>query len=75
MGHNLHIPDSTQSRDHEEDHINFPMTDVLTVDTNVMVRPHIVLFQQTILRNLDVFLHILLIPFMLHRIFTIHQLQ
>ena len=46
MGHNLEIPDSTQSRDHKEDHIHLPMTDAPTIDTYVMVRPQIVLFQQ-----------------------------
>ena len=46
MGHNLQIPDFTQCRDHEEDDINLPVMDMLTIDTYVMVRPQIVLFQQ-----------------------------
>ena len=46
MGHNLQIPDSTQSRDHEEDHIKLPVMDAPTVDTYVTVRPQINLFQQ-----------------------------
>ena len=53
MGHNLQIPDSTQSRDHKEDHINLPVTNVPTVDTYVMVRPQIVLFQQNSFEEFD----------------------
>ena len=53
MGHKLKIPDSTQSRDHEEDHINLPVTAVLTIDTYVTVRPQIVLFQQSYLDEFD----------------------
>ena len=53
MGHKLQILDSTQSRDHEEDHINLPMTAVLTIDTYLTVRPQIVLFQQNYLNELD----------------------
>ena len=45
VGHNMQIPDSTQSRDCEEDHINLPMTDTPTVDTYLMVRLQIVLCQ------------------------------
>ena len=49
----MQIPDSTQSRDYEEDHINLPVTDVLTVDTYLMVRPQIVLFQQNYFEEFD----------------------
>ena len=53
VGHNLQILDSTQSRDRKEDHINLPMTDVLTVDMYVMVRPQIALFQQNSFQEFD----------------------
>ena len=53
MDHNLQIPDSTQSRDHKEDHINLPMTDAPTVDTYLMVRLQIVLFQQNCFEEFD----------------------
>ena len=46
FGQNVHIPDSTQSRDCEEDYINLPVTDVLTIDTYTTVILQIVLFQQ-----------------------------
>ena len=46
MGHSLQIPDSTQSRDCEEDHTNLPVTATLTIDTYLKVRPQIVLFQK-----------------------------
>ena len=52
MGHNLQIPDSTQSRDCE-DHINLPVMDVPTVDTYVMVRPQTILFQQNSFEEFD----------------------
>ena len=53
MGHNLQILDSTQSRDHEEYHINLPITAGLTIDTYLTVRLQIVLFQQNYLDELD----------------------
>ena len=53
MGHNLQIPDSTQSRDCEEDHINFPVTDMPTIDTYLMIRLQIVLFQQNYFEEFD----------------------
>ena len=53
MHHNLQIPDFTQGRDQEEDHINLPMTDVPTVDTYVMVRLQIILFQQNSFEEFD----------------------
>ena len=49
----MQTPESTQSRDCKEDHINLPVTDVLTVDTNVMVRLQIVLFQQNSFEEFD----------------------
>ena len=52
-GHNLQIPDSTQSRDHKEDHINLPMTAVPTMDTYLTVRLQIVLFQQNYFDEVD----------------------
>ena len=53
LGHNLQIPDSTQSRDCEEDHINLPVTDAPTIDIYVMVRPQIILFQQNPFEEFD----------------------
>ena len=53
MGHQLQIPDSTQSRDHKEDQINLPVTAALTIDTYLTVRLQIVLFQQNYLDELD----------------------
>ena len=53
MGHKLQIPDSTQSRDCEEDQINLPVTAALTIDTFLTVRPQIVLFQQNYLDEID----------------------
>ena len=49
----MQIPDSTQSRDHQEDHINLPVTGTATVDTYVMVRSQIVLFQQNSFEEFD----------------------
>ena len=49
----MQIRDSTQSRDHKRDHINLPMTDVLTVNTHVMVRQQIILFQQNSFEEFD----------------------
>ena len=49
----MQIPDSTQSRDHEEDYINLPVTDVLTIDTYITVRPQTVLFQQNSFDNFN----------------------
>ena len=48
VSHNLQIPDSTQSRDCKEDHINLPMMDVLTVDTYVIIRLQIILFHKNL---------------------------
>ena len=53
MEHKLQIPDSTQSRDREEDQINLPMTAALTIDKYLTVRPQIVLIQQNYLDELD----------------------
>ena len=53
MGFKLQIPDSIQSRDREEDHINLPVTATPTIDTYLTVRPQIVLFQQNYLDELD----------------------
>ena len=53
MGHNLQIPDSMQSRDHEEDHINLPVIAMLTIVTYLTVRLQIVLFQQNYFDELD----------------------
>ena len=53
MGHKLQIPDSTQSRDHEEDQINLPVTTMPTIDTYLTVRLQIVLFQQNYFDELD----------------------
>ena len=53
MGHKLQILDSTQSRVHEEDQINLPVTATLTIDTYLTVRPQIVLFQQNYLDEID----------------------
>ena len=49
----VQIPDSTQSRDREEDHINLPMMDTLTVDTFITIRRQIVLFQQNSFEEFD----------------------
>ena len=54
MGHNLQVPDSTQSRDHKEDHINLPVKAEPTIDTYLTVRPRIVLFQQNYFDELDI---------------------
>ena len=53
MGHQLQIPDSTQSRDREEDQINLPVAATPTIDTYLTVRPQIVLFQQNYFDELD----------------------
>ena len=53
MGHQLQIPDPTQSRDHKEDQINLPVTATPTIDTYLTVRLQIVLFQQNYLDELD----------------------
>ena len=45
MGQKLQIPDSTQSRDHEEDKPNLPVTAVPTIDAFVTVRLQIIFFQ------------------------------
>ena len=52
-GHKLQIIDSTQSRDHDEDQINLPVTATPTIDTYLTVRPQIVLFQQNYFDELD----------------------
>ena len=51
--HQLQILDSTQSRDHEEDQINLPMTATPTIDTYLTVRLQIVLFFHNYLDELD----------------------
>ena len=53
VGHQLQIPDSTQSRDHKEDIINLPMTAMQIIDTYLTVRQQIVLFQQNYLDELN----------------------
>ena len=53
VGHQLQIPDSTQSRDCEEDQINLPVTAMPTIDTYLTVRQQIVQFQQNYLDELD----------------------
>ena len=53
VGHKLQILDSTQSRDREEDQINLPVTATLTIDTYLIVRLQIVLFQQNYFDELD----------------------
>ena len=53
VGPNLQILDSTQSRECEEDHKNLPVTDTPTIDTYVMVRLQIVLFQQNYFEEFD----------------------
>ena len=53
VGHKLQIPDTTQSRDHEEDYISLPVTVVPTIETYFTVRKLIVLFQQNYLDELD----------------------
>ena len=49
----MQIPDSTQSRDHKEDHIKLPVMDALTIDTYVMVKLQIILFQQNSFEEFD----------------------
>ena len=44
MGHQLQIPDSTQSRDCKEDQLNLPVTAAPTIEAYLTVRPQIVLF-------------------------------
>ena len=46
MGQKLTTPDSTQSRDREEDQQNLPVTDAPTIDAYVTVRLQIIFFQQ-----------------------------
>ena len=53
MGHQLQILDSTQSRDHKEDQINFTMTTTPTIDMYFTVRLQIVLSHQNYLDELD----------------------
>ena len=75
MGHQLQIPDSTESRDYEEDQINLPVTAALTIDTYLTVRQQIVLFKQNYLDELDsISTHIADTVYM-HRISTILQSQ
>ena len=45
-GQKLQTPDSTQSRDHEEDQLNLPVTAVPTTDAYLTVRQQIVFSQQ-----------------------------
>ena len=53
MGQKLQILDSSQSRDHEDDRINLPVTATLTIEAYLTVRPQIVLFQQNYLDELN----------------------
>ena len=52
VGQKLQIPDSTQSRDHEEDQQNLPVTAMPTIDAFVTVRPQIIFFQQNYFEEL-----------------------
>ena len=45
MGQKLTTPDSTQSRDCEEDQQHLPVTATPTIDAFVTVRPQIIFFQ------------------------------
>ena len=49
MGQKKPTPDSTKSRDHEEDQYNLPMTATPTIDAFVTVIPWIIFFQQNYL--------------------------
>ena len=46
MGQKQTTPDSTESRDHEEDQHNLPVTAAPIIDAFVTVRPQIIFFQQ-----------------------------
>ena len=46
MGQKKPTPDSTKSRDHEEDQHNLSVTAMPTIDAFVTVRPQIIFFQQ-----------------------------
>ena len=46
MGQQLTTQGSTESRDHEEDQQNLPVTAAPTIDAFVTVRPEIIFFQQ-----------------------------
>ena len=46
VGQRKTTPDSTESRDHEEDQQNWPVTAIPTIDAFVTVRPQIIFFQQ-----------------------------
>ena len=46
MGQKKTTPDSTKSRDHDEDQQNLPVTATPTIDSFVTVRPQIIFFQQ-----------------------------
>ena len=52
VGQKLTTLDSTQSRDHEEDKKNLPVTAVPAIDTFVTVRPQIIFFQQNYFEEL-----------------------
>ena len=47
MGQRKTTPDSTESRDHEEDQQNWPATAVPTIDAFVTVGPQIIFFQHS----------------------------
>ena len=53
MGQKLQTPDSTQSRDCEEDQLNLPLTATPTTDAYLTVRPQIIFFQQYYFDELD----------------------
>ena len=46
VGQKPTTPDSTQSRDHEENQQNLPVTAAPTIDAFMTVRPQIIFFQQ-----------------------------
>ena len=50
MGQKKTTPDSTKSRDHDEDQQNLPVTATPTIDAFVTVRPQIIYLQHQILQ-------------------------
>ena len=46
MGQKKTTPDSTESRDHDADEQNLPVTATPTIDAFVTIRPQIIFFQQ-----------------------------
>ena len=53
MGQKKTTPDSTESRDHDADQQNLPVTAAPTIDTFVTVRPQIIFFQQNYFDEID----------------------